>query len=186
VEYEKGTTDFSAQIEEIKKNTNGIKVVFLPADAKTAVSIMEAMADLDLLFVGTNRWEVEEFLNSKSDAVEGARFTTVYDAQHDLTDMSTVFLNAYRAKYGQDAIPSNEEALGFDAYRLALEAIEQAGDPENGYLIMEKMTSIHEFAGATGSITLNADGDPIKPVIIVKVEDGQMVPEYTAEPVWGS
>ena len=51
---------------------------------------------------------------------------------------------------------------------------------------MEKMTSIHEFAGATGSITLNADGDPIKPVIIVKVEDGQMVPEYTAEPVWGS
>ena len=186
VEYEKGTTDFSAQIEEIKKNTNGIKVVFLPADAKTAVTIMEAMADLDLLFVGTNRWEVEDFLNSKSDAVEGARFTTVYDAQHDLTDMSTVFLNAYRAKYGQDAIPSNEEALGFDAYRLALEAIEQAGDPENGYLIMEKMTSIHEFAGATGSITLNADGDPIKPVIIVKVEDGQMVPEYTAEPVWGS
>ena len=186
VEYEKGTTDFSAQIEEIKKNTNGIKVMFLPADAKTAVTIMEAMADLDLLFEGTNRWEVEDFLNSKSDAVEGARFTTVYDAQHDLTDMSTVFLNAYRAKYGQDAIPSNEEALGFDAYRLALEAIEQAGDPENGYLIMEKMTSIHEFAGATGSITLNADGDPIKPVIIVKVDGGQMVPEYTAEPVWGS
>ena len=159
---------------------------FLPADAKTAMTIMEAMADMDLIFVGTNRWEVDEFLNSGSEAVEGARFTTVYDSTQDLTDMSAVFLNAYRVKYGQDAVPSNEEALGFDAYRLALEAIEQAGDPENGYLIMQKMTSIREFAGATGSITLNADGDPIKPVIIVKVEDGQMVPEYTAEPVWGS
>lgn len=186
VEYEKGTTDFGVQIDEIKKNTNGIQVVFLPADAKTAMTIMEAMVDMDLIFVGTNRWEVDEFLNSRSNAVEGARFTTVYDAQQDLTDMSAVFLNAYREKYGQDAIPSNEEALGFDAYRLALEAIEQAGDPENGYLIMQKMTSIREFAGATGSITLNADGDPIKPVIIVKVENGQMVPEYTAEPVWGS
>ncbi|MBQ6948843.1 MAG: ABC transporter substrate-binding protein [Firmicutes bacterium] len=185
-EYEKGTTDFSAQIEDIKNNTSGIKVVFLPADAKTAMTIMEAMADMDLIFVGTNRWEVDEFLNSGSEAVEGARFTTVYDSTQDLTDMSTVFLNAYRVKYGQDAVPSNEEALGFDAYRLALEAIEQEGDPENGYLIMRKMTSIREFAGATGSITLNADGDPIKPVIIVKVEDGQMVPEYTAEPVWGS
>jgi len=185
-EYERGTTDFSAQIADIKSNTSGIKVVFLPSDAKTSMAIMEAMADMDLIFVGTNRWEVDEFLNSGSKAVEGARFTTVYDSTQDLTDMSTVFLNAYRAKYGQDAIPSNEEALGFDAYRLALESIEQAGDPENGYLIMEKMTSIHEFAGATGSITLNADGDPIKPVIIVKVEGGQMIPEYTAEPVWGS
>ena len=185
-EYEKGTTDFSAQIEDIKKNTTGIKVVFMPADAKTAMAAMESMADMDLLFVGTNSWEVDEFLNSGKDAVEGARFTTVYDAQQDLTGMSSVFLNAYREKYGHDANPSNEEALGFDAYRLALEAIERAGDPEDGYEIMEQMTSIHEFEGATGSITLNADGDPIKPVIIVKLEDGQMVPEYTAEPVWGS
>jgi len=185
-EYEKGTTDFTAQKEDIQKNTEGIKVVFLPSDAKTAIAAMESMADMDLIFVGSNQWEVDDFLNSGSEAVEGARFTTVYDSQSDLTDMSTVFLNAYRAKYGQDAIPSNEEALGFDAYRLALEAIEQAGDPENGYLIMQKMTAIREFAGATGSITLNADGDPIKPVIIVKVKDGQMEPEYTAEPVWGS
>ena len=185
-EYEKGTTDFTAQKEAIQNNTTGIKVVFLPADAKTAIAAMESMADMDLLFIGTNRWEVDEFLNSGSEAVEGARFTTVYDSHSDLTDMSTVFLNAYRAKYGQDAVPSNEEALGFDAYRMALEAIGQAGDPENGYAIMQKMISMHEFAGATGAITLNADGDPIKPVIIVKVTDGQMEPEYTAEPVWGN
>lgn len=183
-EYEKGTTDFTEQKEAIEKATNDMKVVFLPADAQTAIAAMESLADMNLIFIGTNQWETGEFLGSESEAVEGARFTTVYDSHSDLTDMSTVFLEAYREKYGEDAEPGNEEALGFDAYRLALEAIAQAGDAQNGDLIMEKMTAIENFEGVTGSITLNADGDPIKPVIIVRVEDGQMEPEYTADPVW--
>lgn len=186
VEYEKGTTDFTSHMEHIRSNTQGIKVIFLPSDAKTAIAAMETMKDLDVLFVGTNQWEVEEFLTSGSDAVEGARFTTVYDSQSELTEMSKVFLEAYRGKYGEGAIPSNEEALGFDAYCLALEAIEQAGDADNGQLIKEKLISVREFEGATGDITLNSDGDPIKPVIIVRMKDGQMEPEYTAAPVWGS
>ena len=67
---------------------------------------------------------------------------------------------------------------------MALEAIAQAGDAQNGDLIMEKMTSIESFEGVTGTITLNAHGDPIKPVIIVRAKEGQMEPEYTAAPVW--
>lgn len=183
-EYEKGTTDFTEQKEAIQKATTDMKVVFLPADAQTAIAAMESLDDLDLIFVGTNQWETEEFLGSDSKVVKDARFTTVYDSHSDLTGMNTVFLEAYREKYGEDAVPSNEEALGFDAYRLALEAIAQAGDAQNGDLIMEKMTSIESFEGVTGTITLNAHGDPIKPVIIVRAKEGQMEPEYTAAPVW--
>lgn len=185
VEYEKGTRDFTEQKEAIQRATEGMKVVFLPSDAQTAIAAMESMADMGLIFVGTDRWETDAFLNSNNPAVEGARFTTLYDAESDLTTMSAVFLDAYREKYGEDAQPTNAAALGFDAYLLALEAISQAGDSQDGALIMEKMIAIREFEGATGAITLNADGDPIKPVVIVRVEKGEMKYEYTAEPNWG-
>ncbi len=185
VEYAKGTEDFTEQKRAIRMSAGDCKVVFLPSDAQTALAVMEAMADMNLIFVGTDRWEQDAFLQSGSPAIEGARFTTLYDAESDLTTMSAVFLEAYREAYGEDTQPSNAEALGFDAYLLALSAIEEAGDSRNGALIMRKMTGIRELEGATGTITLNADGDPIKPVVIIRMEKGEMVHEYTVEPDWG-
>ena len=39
---------------------------------------------------------------------------------------STEFLQAYAAKYGEDAVPAGRTAAAFDAYMLAIKAIEDA------------------------------------------------------------
>ena len=101
------------------------------------------------------------------------------------SDMTETFLRAYRKAYGEDEKPDDAVALGFDAYLLALRAIEDAGTYKNGSLIAGKLSSVFEMPAATGSITLNAQGDPIKEVVIERFVKAEPKPVFTAVPSWG-
>lgn len=183
IDYETGTRDFSAQLAQIK--ASGAKVVYFPSSVEDAAAVLKAAKGMGLSFIGTDKWETEDFLAGAGQAAEGAAFTTIYDAETAMTEMSQVFLNAYAEKYGEDETPESAVALGFDAYLTAREAINRAGTALNGDAIMAEMTKIKELPGATGLITLNSDGDPIKPVAINIVSGSAFTHKYTAEPVWG-
>ena len=43
-----------------------------------------------------------------------------------MTARSEEFLKAYQEKYGEDAVPAQQTAVAFDAYLMALQAIEDA------------------------------------------------------------
>ncbi len=182
-EYEKGAQDFTKQLEQIR--SGGVKIVYFPSEMKDALAVMKAAEGMGLTFIGTDKWDRDEFLEQGGSAVEGAAFTAIYDADTQLTDMSAEFLDAYAEKYGSDKTPESAVALGFDAYLVAREAINRAGTALSGGAIMAEMTKIKELPGATGLITLNSDGDPIKPVAINTVSGGAFTHAYTAEPVWG-
>ena len=96
--------------------------------------------------------------------------------------MTETFNAAYREKFGADAVPTENAALGFDAYLLALKGIEESGGGSNGVLMKEKMSQIKNLEGATGIITIGTDGDPIKNVIIERYIDEAVIPVYTVEP----
>ena len=183
VDYQKGTSDFSKQLAKIKES--GAKIVYFPGNAKDAAAVLKSAGEMGLTFIGTDQWETEEFLQLAGDAAEGAVCTTIYDAGTNLTEMSQVFLEAYAKKYGSEKKPESAVALGFDAYLVALEGIKRAQTPDDGDKIVEEITRIKELPGATGLISLGQEGDPIKPVAINIVKNGEFVHEYTAEPVWG-
>ena len=88
-------------------------------------------------------------------------------------------MNAFEAKYGQ--APSAFAALGFDAYLVAIEAIEKAGstDPQ---AIRDEIAKIQNFEGATGIITLDENGDANKSAVIKQVKDGEFVYIETVQP----
>lgn len=185
LEFVKGDKDYSAQLDTIA--ASGAEIVYLPCTEEEGISILKQAKekDLTITFVGTDKWDTENFLKKGGQAVEGAAFTSLFDAESSLTDMSQLFLDAYRKEYGTDKQPASSVALGFDAYLLAINALNNAGTALDGEAIRDQLYKTKEFQGATGSISLNLTGDPVKSVVIEVVENGTFVHKYTAEPRWG-
>ena len=80
---------------------------------------------------------------------------------------------AYKAEYPNRANVPAVTALGYDGYMLLLDAIERAGsaDPQ---AIRDALAKTQNFEGATGMITIDANGDATKNEAIIKtVKDGK-------------
>ena len=138
---------------------------------------------INATFLGTDRWDTEEFAIQMNIAgMENVSFSTIFDATTTTTVMSQSFLKAYKAKYGADAVPDSATALGFDAYILAIDAINKAGTALDGDKIRECLSLTKMFPGASGNITLDSNGDPIKSVVVKTIIEGKAEAVYTMEP----
>ena len=184
VEYTSKQKDFTKSLQEVKDS--GAGVVLLASQNEDAIKIMRRAKEmgLQLVFLGTDNWENKEFLEAGGSDVEGAVFSTYFDAEAGITEKTEVFLKAYREKYGADAEPPTEVALGFDAYLLAINAIGTAGTSVNGEAIKDQLALTKNFPGASGNISFDENGDPIKSVAIKTISNGEFVHIYTVEPTW--
>lgn len=183
-EYDEGQTDFSTEIINLKHGR--IEAVFLPTDIETAASIMnEADAqNYHPVFLGTDEWMDDMFLAKLGKRAEMAAICTVYDPDTKVNDVGETFITAYKAKFGQDAVPEPEVALGFDAYIVAVHALNRIGTALDGELMARSIGLETNFPGASGNITFDANGDPMKTVVIKGVRDGEFVSIYTMEPIF--
>ncbi len=177
--YNTGDQDFSAQLTNVKaKNPD---VIFAPGNYGESALLIRQARDLgiDAPILGGDTWESPEFLSIGGDAVEGIVFSTHFTAESPVTDVSKVFLDAYREKFDKEA--NAFAALGYDAYMVIMDAIEKAGsaDPK---AIRDELAKIEGFVGATGNITLDENGDAVKSAVINKVENGEFVYLTTVEP----
>ncbi len=93
------------------------------------------------------------------------------------TDLYQKFLAAYKEEYGTDN-PPEAAALGFDAYMIALQAIEKA-ESIDGYLVKEAMKTTSGYVGASGEISFGATGEPKKTIHVNMIQDGAFVTVYT-------
>jgi len=181
-EYSPGDVDFGRQLYRIKET--GARVVFLPGAANDSLNIIRQARDLSypFIFLGTELWQDEDFIKEIKDRKEKEVFwSAVFDADARQTEMTGVFLEAYRKEYGKSA-PKEATALGFDAYLLALNAIEKAGDPQNGRKISEALRNNKNFEGASGFITFDQKGDPERSVNINGLSEGKVTAVYVAKP----
>ena len=101
--------------------------------------------------------------------MEGAYLSNHYSVD-DPSPAVRKFVDAYKAKYGAE--PDSIAALSYDATRLLADAIARAGSTE-GKRIRDALAATKDFAGVTGTITMDADRNPIKPAVILKVEGGR-------------
>lgn len=180
LDYKKGDQDFTAQLQTIKNKKPD--VIFAPGEiGESAILIKQArQLRIDVPFLGGDTWEAPEFLSIGDKAVEGIAFSTHYTAEAPVTEMSPKFVEAFKAEYsGQEA--NAFAALGFDTYILALDAITKAGKYE-AKAIRDILATTKDFKGATGNITFDSNGDPIKSAVIKQVKDGKFVYLTTVEP----
>ncbi len=196
IEYKEGAADYEEQLLRIK--ALGAEAVYLPCSAAEGAEIIRQAKEqgIDTLFIGTDLWHEEAFLETGGSAAEGVVFTTYFDAEAQVTERTEEFLSAYRAEYGDGEMPDSAVALGYDAYLVALDAMERQAeqvqlaeqDPEarKEVSLRDVLAATREYMGATGSITFDENGDSIKSVVIITVEDGKFKHIYTVEPEWNS
>ena len=184
IEYKANKKDFKPQLKQLKDL--GAQVILLASKNNDAINIMKQAHEMnyDVIFLGSDNWDSESFVKQGGEALEGCVFSTLFDPNAGITQNSEVFLKAYKEKYGKDKEPESEVALGFDAYLLAINAIGSAGTSVNGEAIKEKLAQTKEFQGASGKITFDANGDPIKSVVLKTITNGEFVHIYTVEPTW--
>lgn len=123
---------------------------------------------------------VPETIEIGGEAVNGLYFTTHYDpGSPAVTENAKLFVQAYTEKFGE--APGTFTALGFDTYLVIRDAIERAGSTDRE-AIAQAVRQTKDFPAVTGIITINENGDAIKSVAIVKIEDGKFVYDTTINP----
>lgn len=182
--YKPGQKDFTKPLKAIQES--GVKSVLLPGDSADSANIINQAADMgmDVMFLGPTDWSSKEFRSELSSSVskEHLAFVNFFTADDTINQESEKFLEAYHEKYGKDKEPEDSVALGYDAYLIAINAVNDAGNDPSGNDIRKVLASAKEFQGASGNITFNTEGDPLRSAQISTWKGKKIVSTYTVEP----
>ena len=178
-DYNTGDQDFTAQLTNIKKANPD--VIFAPGNYTESALIIKQARQLGMKtpFLGGDTWDMDAFLKVGGEAVEGAVFSTFFANDVPINKTSEAFLKAYRDEYKKE--PPATAALGFDAYRVVLDAITRANSAEP-QKIRDALAQTKGFEGAAGDITINADRDADKPAVFKQVKGGKFAFLSTVKP----
>ncbi|MBC7216993.1 MAG: ABC transporter substrate-binding protein [Candidatus Caldatribacterium sp.] len=166
-----GDQDFSAQLTTII-NANP-DLIYVPNYYTEIALICRQARDLGYegIILSADGADAPELFDVGGDAVEGLYHTAAWDATKGLTEIGQKYIDLYRQKFGKD--PNMFGALGADAYLILLNAIERAGSIDSAK-IRDAMEDTKDLDVVTGRVTIE-NGDPIKPVVVRKVENKRFV-----------
>lgn len=183
--YTTGDKDFSKQLKAIKES--GVKSVLLPGNITDSAKIIKQAKAMGLntVFLGHTDWADYKFYKMTDGAAteKNIAFVNFYSKDQPVSEESETFLKAYQKKYGKDAVPQDGVALGYDAYVIALDAIDKAPDNATADEVREVLAGQNQFYGASGIITFSSTGDPIKTAYISTWKNGGTVSIHTMDPM---
>ena len=173
--FPEGTSDFSAYLNNAMKE--GCDVVFAPCATTYASLIIDQAASLNVTFplMAGDTWESSVIL----DAAKGKNidvYVSTFFAEDETNPAAVEFVNGFKAwlnanpdkitNNGGNDIVAAVSVLGFDAYNVALAAIEAAGSGDSA-AIAEALPSV-TYTGVTGSISFDENGDANKDMAYIK------------------
>ncbi|HJW13070.1 MAG TPA: ABC transporter substrate-binding protein [Thermoanaerobaculia bacterium] len=169
LKYAEGDSDFSAQLTALRSSRPA--AVVIPGYYTDAGLIARQARSLGIesTLLGADGWDSPKLSEIGGPAVEGAYFSNHYSVE-DPSPAVRTFVEAYRKAYGAD--PDSIAALSYDAARLIADAMRRAGSTE-GKRVRDALAATADFAGVTGRITMDADRNPVKPAVILKIEGGK-------------
>jgi branched-chain amino acid transport system substrate-binding protein len=167
--YSEGDSDFSAQLTALRPLHP--EVLFIPGYYTDAGLIARQARSLGLTatLLGADGWDSPKLVEIGGAAMEGAYLSNHYSVE-DPAPAVRRFVAAYHSRYGVE--PDSIAALSYDAMGLLGDAIARAGSTE-GKRVRDALAATANFAGVTGTITLDADRNPVKPAVILRIEGGR-------------
>lgn len=162
--------DFRSQLTKIK--SSDAQIVFMGAFPKEGALALKQAEELgiNLIFISTETsLGTQDVVDVAGDAANGLIFpfaTTPDNKEY------TEFINAYKAKYGQDAPAYAAES--YDAGMLLVKALAKSDRTSED--IKNKLQKIgQKYYGASGVITFDENGDVQKPMVIKIIKNGQFI-----------
>jgi branched-chain amino acid transport system substrate-binding protein len=177
--YAIGDRDFMAQLVAIKSARPDVIVI---PGYYTEVGMIAKQAKqirLNKPLLGGDGWDSPQIWELAGDALNGAFITNHY-ANDNPSIETKDFVGKYKARY-EGKEPDALAALGYDAVKLLANAIRRAGSTEASAL-QKALASTRNFACVTGPITMDENRNPIKPVVILKLQNRKFVYHATVLP----
>ncbi|MBN2331730.1 MAG: ABC transporter substrate-binding protein [Deltaproteobacteria bacterium] len=165
--------DFSAQLTTIIAAKPDF--IFLPNNYNEVALTVKQAHDLGWQgpFMGSDAWGSAELMTLCGNDCIGHYFSTHYAAAGAQGD-TKAFIDTFNATYGY--VPDDVAALTWDATRLVLQAIQNHGTltgkvRKDRKAIRQALSDIKSFAGVTGQMKFDDQGDPIKCAVVVRIND---------------
>jgi branched-chain amino acid transport system substrate-binding protein len=168
--YTAQDTDFSAILTKVAEANPD--VVYLP-DYYNIVNLVVTQAKekgITAPFMGGDGWDSADLDKT---AAEGGYYTNHYSEQ-DTRQIVQDWVTNYEAEYG--SVPDALATLAYDATNLLLAAIEKAGEDDPA-LVKDAFETL-SYDAVSGTISFDAQHNPIKAAVILQVKDGQI--QYVA------
>jgi branched-chain amino acid transport system substrate-binding protein len=119
--------------------------------------------------LGGDGWDSPELWKLGGDALKNAYISNHYSADNPAPEIQN-FVKNYTAKFG--AAPDSLAALAYDAAKVLADAIKRAGGTDSVKL-KDAINSTKGFAGVTGTITLDASRNAVKPAVALELTPAQ-------------
>ena len=144
-------------------------LLFLPGHDETGRILETARRqNFSATPLGGDGWGTATFLKNGGDRLKTGYYCTHWSPELD-TPASRAFVKRF---HPQGGILFSSHALAYDAVTLVADAIRRAGTLQKT-AVRDALAATRDFHGVSGRITFNRHGDPIKPAVIMKIEDGR-------------
>ncbi len=176
--YSEGDSDFRAQLTQLKSANP--EVIYVPGYYTEVGTIARQSKDLGIVapLLGGDGWDSPRLWEIGGTALNGCYFSNHYSVD-DPAPAVRKFVADYKQKYG--ATPDALAALGYDAARILADAFRRANSTDGGK-VRDALAQTRNYAGVTGTITIDKDRNALKPVVMLKVQDGKFVFQERIEP----
>ncbi len=178
--FSDGETDFTSQIERVKKTSPDAILIW--GNAKESALILNQLRGLGMNqpVYGSDRMVNEVFLKTAGNLAEGIITTCQYNP--DSNDPKfRAFKASYKARFGLE--PDVFAAHAYDGMNLIIEAIKKAG--LNRALIRDVLTDLKTFQGyqgVTGKMIFDGTWNNIRPIFLARVSNGKF--QFSPAPKW--
>ena len=164
-EYLRLKTDFSSEIEAVHKLTPDVVYLSGYVRDSTLIILQSDKMDGKVQFLGGDGWGSGMY-DFAGNEIDGNYYTTHWHPQNPNPISDTLL-----ARYGHEKIKGSRLVLAYDALMVLVDAITRA-QTTDGEAIRKALSTTVDFPGATGNISFNAQGDPMKAAVILRLENG--------------
>ncbi len=162
-----GDEDFRAQLTKIGKDIDGLYIGGYYTEA-SKIAQQARRQGIEAQIFGADGFYSEKLVELGGDAVEGAYFTAGFYSG-DESEAVKAFVKTYKDAYKSE--PDMFAANAYDSMKIVAKALEQSGN-DRGKL-KDAMAAIKDYPGITGNTSFAENGEALKDVVILKVENGQ-------------
>jgi branched-chain amino acid transport system substrate-binding protein len=202
--YSEGDIEFRAQLTALKAKKPD--VIFIPGYYTEVGLIARQARDLGITIplIGGDGWDSPRLIEIGGKALENTYYSNHYTPDDPRPEVQK-FLADFKAKYNE--IPDAMAPLGYDAARIAFDAIKRSGildeknikeayqqNPQTKSLmeaintianrerIRDALAQTKDFPGVTGLITIDENRNAKKAAVVLKIEDGKIKYVETISP----
>ena len=168
--YSGGDTEFRPQLTTIRQASP--QALFIPGFYTDVGQIAIQARDLGLNvpLVGGDGWDSPVVIQIGGKSIEGSYFSDHYFVG-DTRPVVQKFVQKYNQLHGKN--PEATAALGYDALHIWANAAKRANSVDKK-AVRDQIAATKDYQGVSGTITMGPDRNPIKPVAMIKIENGKM------------